>query len=139
MKQPQNPKDESSQEFERIVAKPDGSTLTEKVRTKVGAAQKDTGREIAAKLSSFKGIMWVGVLIFLFGAASLFYPPLKLIVGSVTTSVAACGAGLALMVLPSLLVGHEILILSIAVGAVGIYWFSHRHGSLRATVEHLKE
>ncbi len=130
--QSQNPQQETTQEYERV----NGDT-TERVKTKIGAAQKDTAREIGAKLSSLKGVVWVGVLVFLFGAASLFYPPLKLIVGSTTTSAAACVAGLALIFLPSLLVGHELLILSVAIGAVGIYWFAHRHGHLRGQVNEL--
>jgi hypothetical protein len=40
-----------------------------------------------------------------FLAATLFYPPLRLIVGSVTTSAAITVGGVALMVLPSLIVG----------------------------------
>ena len=56
--------------------------------TELGAAQKDTARELSAKLASLKGIVWVGVALFLFGLATLFYPPLKLLVGSVTTSCA---------------------------------------------------
>jgi uncharacterized membrane protein len=65
----------------------------------------------------------------------MFWPPLKLIVGSVTTSVVACVAGLALIVLPVLVVGNELLILGVAVGAVVLYWFSHRHGELRGFVD----
>jgi hypothetical protein len=45
-------------------------------RTELGAAQKDTARELGAKLSSLKGIVWVGVGLFVFGLASLVYPPL---------------------------------------------------------------
>jgi hypothetical protein len=59
-----------------------------RARTELGAAQKDTGRDLAAKLSSLKGIVWVGVGLFVFGLASLVYPPLKAIVASVTTSAA---------------------------------------------------
>src|ERR1019366_6140002 len=36
-------------------------------RTELGAAQKDTARELGAKLSSLKGIVWVGVGLFVFG------------------------------------------------------------------------
>ena len=56
--------------------------------SELGAAQKDTARELGAKLSSLKGIVWVGVGLFLFGIASLVWPPLKAVVGSVTTSAA---------------------------------------------------
>jgi hypothetical protein len=103
-------------------------------RTELGAAQKDTARELGAKLSSLKGIVWVGVGLFVFGLASLVYPPLKVIIGSVTTSAALMLGGLALMVLPSLIVGNELLILGGVVLAVGGWFLAHRHGQLRGLV-----
>jgi hypothetical protein len=106
-----------------------------RAKTELGAAQKDTARELSAKLASLKGIIWVGVAMFLFGLASLFYPPLKLIVGSVTTSVAILVGGIALMVLPSLIVGNELLILAGVAAAVGLWFLAHRHGQLRGLVD----
>jgi hypothetical protein len=100
----------------------------------LGAAQKDTAREIGAKLSSLKGIVWVGVGLFVFGLASLVWPPLKVIIGSVTTSAALMLGGLALMVLPSLIVGNELLILGVVAVAVGGWFLAHRHGQLRGLV-----
>jgi hypothetical protein len=47
------------------------------------------------------------VLIFM-ASIFLFRPPLKLIIGSVTTSVAIVIGGVALMVLPTLIVGNEL-------------------------------
>lgn len=151
VKQSQNPQQETSQKFERITEEiPNGVPLagagevkvlrvTERGETHIGAAQKDTGREIAAKLSSLKGVVIIGVLVFLFGAASFVYPPLKVLVGaSVTTSAVITAAGLALIFLPSLLVGHELLILGVAAGGAGLYWFAHRHGSLQGIVNTLK-
>ena len=38
-----------------------------RAKTELGAAQKDTAREIGAKLASLKGIVWVGVAMFAFG------------------------------------------------------------------------
>jgi len=103
-------------------------------RTELGAAQKDTARELGAKLSSLKGIVWVGVGLFVFGLASLVWPPLNVVIGSVTTSAALMLGGLALMVLPSLIVGNELLILGgVAVG-VGGWFLAHRHGQLRGLV-----
>jgi hypothetical protein len=102
--------------------------------TELGAAQKDTARELGAKLSSLKGIVWVGVGLFLFGLASLVYPPLKVVVASVTTSAALMLGGLALMVLPSLIVGNELLILGAVALAVGGWFLAHRHGQLRGTL-----
>ncbi len=102
--------------------------------TELGAAQKDTARELGAKLSSLKGIVWVGVGLFLFGIASLVWPPLKAVVGSVTTSAAVIAGGLCLMVLPSLIVGNELLILGGVAVAVGGWFLAHRHGQLSGRV-----
>jgi hypothetical protein len=107
-------------------------------RTELGAAQKDTARELGAKLSSLKGIVWVGVGLFVFGLASLVYPPLKVIIGSVTTSAALMLGGIALMVLPTLVVGNELLILGGVGVAVGGWFLAHRHGQLKGEVSSLK-
>jgi len=106
-----------------------------RAKTELGAAQKDTARELSAKLASLKGIVWVGVVMFLFGLASMFYPPLSAIIGSVTTSIAITAGGVALMVLPSLVVGNELLILGGVAAAVGLWFFAHRHGQLRGLVD----
>jgi hypothetical protein len=100
----------------------------------LGAAQKDTARELGAKLSNLKGIVWVGVGLFVFGLASLVYPPLKLVVASVTTSAALMLGGVALMVLPTMVVGNELLILGVVAVAVGGWFLAHRHGQLRGAV-----
>jgi hypothetical protein len=102
--------------------------------TELGAAQKDTARELGAKLSSLKGIVWVGVGLFVFGLASLVYPPLKVVVASVTTSAALMLGGVALMVLPSVIVGNELLILGGVGLAVGGWFLAHRHGQLSGTL-----
>ena len=106
-----------------------------RAKTELGAAQKDTARELVAKLASLKGIVWVGVVMFLFGLASIFYPPIKLLIGSVTTSAAICAGGLALMILPTLAVGNELVILGGVGVAVGGWFLAHRHGTLRGIVE----
>jgi hypothetical protein len=106
-----------------------------RAKTELGAAQKDTARELSAKLASLKGIVWVGVVMFLFGLASMFYPPLQAIVGSVTTSAAIVAGGLALIILPSLVVGNELLILAGVASAVGLWFLAHRHGQLRGLVD----
>ena len=105
-----------------------------RAKTELGAAQKDTARDLAAKLSSLKGIVWVGVGLFIFGLASLVYPPLKLIVASVTTSLALMLGGVALIVLPTMLVGNELLILGAVGLAVGAWFLAHRHGQLSGIV-----
>jgi hypothetical protein len=99
--------------------------------TELGAAQKDTAREAAAKLASLKPITLVGLAMFVFGLVSLFWLPLKTIIGSTTTSAAIAAGGLALIVLPTLLVGNELLIIGGVSLGVGAWFLAHRHGHLR--------
>jgi len=106
-----------------------------RAKTELGAAQKDMARELGAKLSSLKGIVWVGVVMFVFGLASIFYPPLKLLIGSVTTSAAILVGGLALMILPTLVVGNELVILGGVGVGVGGWFLAHRHGKLQGFVD----
>ena len=103
-------------------------------RTELGAAQKNTARELSAKLASLKGVVWVGLGLFIFGVASLVWPPLKLIIGSVTTSAALALGGVALIILPSLVVGNELLIFAGVALAIGVWSMAHRHGQLRGLV-----
>ena len=105
-----------------------------RARAELGAAQKDTARELGAKLASLKGIVWVGVGLFVFGLASLVWPPLKAVIASVTTSAALMLGGVALMVLPSLIVGNELLLLGVVGLAVGGWFLAHRHGQLQGIV-----
>ena len=133
VQQSQNPKAPTTQKYRRTQ---EGGKVTEEVDTVIGAAQKDVARELGAKLASLKGVVWVGILVFLFGAASFVWPPLKLIVGgSVTTSAVISGAGLAMIVLPTLVVGNEILILCGASAVAVLWWFAHRHGKLQGFVD----
>ena len=105
-----------------------------RVRTELGAAQKDTAREFGARLGSLRPIAFVGLGLFVFGLASLVWPPLRVVIGSVTTSAALMMGGIALMVLPSLVVGNELLILGGVAVAVGGWFLAHRHGELRGVV-----
>jgi hypothetical protein len=52
-----------------------------------GGRDEGAGPELGAKLASLNGIVWVGVGLFVFGLASLVWPPLKAIIGSVTTAL----------------------------------------------------
>ena len=95
-----------------------------------GTMQQPDGMNLLQILGMLAG----GLALFLFGLASLFYPPLRTIIGSVTTSAAITAGGLALIILPTLVVGNELLILG-AVAAVVTAWFlAHRHGQLRGLV-----
>lgn len=136
--QSENPKTDTTQDYKRTTDAQ--GVVTEEVHTKIGAAQKDLAREMQAKLGSLRPVMWVGILVLLFGAASFVWPPLKAIVGgSVTTSVVISAAGLAMIVLPVLIVGNEILILCVAAGAAALWFFAHRHGGVHAELKTLKD
>jgi hypothetical protein len=90
---------------------------------------------LSAKLASLKGIVWVGVAVFLFGLATMFYPPLKLIIGSLTTSAAITVGGLALIVLPTVIVGNELLIMGGVAASVGLWFLAHRYGRMRGFID----
>lgn len=139
IQQSENPQSSSKQTYRRSVTDAQGKQVTDEFQTEIGAAQKDVAREMAAKLSSLKGVVWVGIAVFLFGVASAFWPPLKVVVGSITTSAVIAAAGIALIVLPSLLVGNELLILFVAGGAILLYWFAHRHSAIHSELKTLRK
>lgn len=110
-------------------------TTTRKVGTDVGAAQKDTAREIGAKLKAVAWISWVGIAILLGGIFTFtpYCPPMP-----VRVRVMICAAGGALIVAPMIIVGNEKwILLAIAVG--GLAWFliekSHEMNSERAYLQ----
>lgn len=147
VRQSNDPKAATTQEYEKTTETtvqvpgvgPVTTRVVERVGTVIGPAQKNMVAEVGAKLASMRPVMYVGIAVFLFGAASLFWPPLKLIVGSTTTSVVACIAGVAMIALPSVIAGNEILIMCVAIGGVVAYFFAHRHGALRGKVETLEK
>ena len=59
----------------------------------------------------------------------------KLLVGSLTTSAAIIVGGLSLIILPTLIVGNELLILAGVASAVGLWFLAHRHGQLRGLLD----
>jgi hypothetical protein len=114
------------------------SSSTAKVNSKLGAADMSVSKMLA-KLKSVRWIQGVGIVVFLFGVASFAYPPLRLIIGSVTTSVIIAVAGLGLVVIPVMIVGNEVLILLGCVGAALAYLFIHRYGRKSGEVETLRK
>ena len=113
---------------------------SDKIQSTLGAANKNTLQETAAKLASLSWVSYAGVALFLLGLGTIFYPPLKLLVGgSLTTGVAIAGGGLLLTVLPVLVVGHEILIMCGVLAGVAIWFIAHRHGSLKGELTVLKD
>jgi len=142
--QSENPKDPTLQKIERITERipVNGPSVvirtTERIETKIGGAQKDLVGESIAKLRSLRPLIFLGAAVFLFGVASAFWLPLKAIVGSMTTSAAIAAAGLALVILPTVIVGNEILLIVGTLGIAIAYWWAHRHGELRGKVKTLE-
>jgi hypothetical protein len=114
-------------------------TIKDSIKSSTGAAQKNIIGDTIAKLSSMKWVQFIGISLFIFGIASMFWPVLRVLVGSFTTSLAFTGGGLLLIILPVVVVGNEILILCVIGGAVGIYFFAHRYGGMSKEVKILRE
>jgi hypothetical protein len=53
---------------------------------------------------------------------------------SVSAVMSVIAGGLALMVLPTLIVGNELLILAGVFGGVALWFLGHRHGHLRGSI-----
>lgn len=88
------------------------------VSQQIGAAQKDTSREISAKLASFKPVQYVGIIL-LVAAAAMFHPVVRAAVsGGKETQMATAAVGLTLVFGPSMFVGNERLILILGVGGL---------------------
>lgn len=75
----------------------------------IGAAQKDTSRELGARLAAMRPVQWVGILLLL-GAGALAY------FGWWTKAAIAGAVGVGMIVVAAVLPGHEAAIL--AVGGV---------------------
>lgn len=96
---------------------------SQKVEQNLGGTWKDTAREVAVKLSAYSSLIYIGVALIIFGAAGLFYTPLKVVLGGgkqFPIAVAAIGA--LLIITPMILVGNEGPVLIGAVVLGGVAW-----------------
>jgi hypothetical protein len=105
------------------------------VQQTVGGSWKDTAREIAAKLGSYKGVQIAGVVALLL-AAAMFHPVVRTAVGGgKSTQVAVAVVGLILVFGPSLIVGHETLLLIGGGVFLGWHWLTSRSSYLEGKVD----
>jgi hypothetical protein len=124
-------------EFSSVTAKEE---VSQTASATVGAAQKDTARELAAKLAAMRPIQFAGIACLVFAAAGLFYAPLRIILGGGKQFPIAIGLlGAGLVVAPQLIAGNETLILIGAAVAAFVYWMSIRLTRKEAEADLLKK
>lgn len=76
-------------------------TISEKSTVELGVAQKDTARELGARLANMRGVMWVGVLLLIGG------PVVGIKMGWLTNGLIAGAVGLLLIILSTVIPGNE--------------------------------
>lgn len=170
LQQPENPKDSSQQETriteESEMPIPAGSVIKQatgsntfmeftiagpaNLRTKrsvdsgtrIGAAQKDTARELAAKLSSMRPVQVLGALLVL-ASLAMFHPAVATVVASKTVQWVCGGVGLMLLFAPVVVVDMAPMIQAVLVFggiAVVVVWFlAGRNASHAATANALQQ
>jgi hypothetical protein len=113
-------------------------TTEEKVNSENGAAQKNNLGAAIATLKSLSWLTYLGAAMIIFAIASAFWPPLKLLVNSLTTSVFIGLGGLAFILIPSLVAIHPGLLCAGIIGAILIYWGAHHHSAISSELKTIK-
>lgn len=145
--QPENPATPATQTIERtherveaprtptVQGEPPRPVVTdrtvEKVQTVIGAAQKDTARELGARLASLRSVQWVGIFLIL-AAVAMLHPFIFAFTMSRTLQAVTGATGLVLVILPTLVASNPMLFSAAALVGVAIplVWFiAHRHGA----------
>lgn len=96
-------------------------TTVRKAGTTIGAAQKDTAREVAARLAAVAWISWVGIIVALFGVAT-FTPWLQVLAFPIRVRIGIVALGLGLTFAPMIIAGNEKWILAAAIVGAAV-WF----------------
>lgn len=122
--------------------------VTESTGAKIGAAQADTARgawgdalatveKYRAKLGSMKPVQFVGIVLIV-AALAMFHPAVRAITMSTTLQAVTGMAGVAMIALPSVVVGNEKLILIAGIALPIAYFFIWKHGHLQGIVNMVK-
>lgn len=91
--------------------------VTERATTTLGTAQKDTARDLGARLANLRGVMWAGVLLLIGG------PILGWKLGWFTNGLIAGAVGLLLIILSTVIPGHEAWFGLFGLGAIPVVAF----------------
>ena len=101
----------------------------------IGAAQKDTSREISAKLASFKPVQYVGIVLLL-AAAAMFHPAVRIAIsGGKEIQMASAAVGLTLVFGPTMFVGNERIILFAGIGGLFVVYALSRLGYYKGKID----
>lgn len=103
--------------------------VSERATTQTGAAQKDTARELGARMANMRGVMWVGVLLLVGG------PLVGWKLGWLTNGLIAGATGLGLIILAQVLPGNEAWLGLAGLGLMPLVAFVYyrAHHDARAT------
>lgn len=142
--QPENPATASTQVIERstetLIApsasaaspqsqianqKPQILHATERISTTIGAAQKDTARELSAKLAAVRPALWAGLACLPIAGAFAYF-------GWYSPAIIAAGTGLGLMLFSQAIATHTTLLLVVvcAVAAILLIFRAYERGRL---------
>lgn len=115
------------------------STSKEQTKSEIGAAQKDTSREVSAKLAAMRPVQFAGIAALAL-AVAMFHPVVRIALGGgKTLQMYVAAAGLLLIFGPSVVVGNENLLLIGTLVLGGAVWglsrLSHKEGQLDALRE----
>jgi hypothetical protein len=114
------------------------SVTETEVKTSVGAAQKDTAREIGAKLAAMRPVQYVGFILIL-AALAMFHPVVRSVTMSSTLQMVTGAVGILLIFLPMVIVGNEVILLVAGIGIPTVWFFVHKHGKLQGLVDANKD
>jgi hypothetical protein len=102
-----------------------------KTTTTIGAAQKDTARELGEKLKATRPALWVGIGCILACAAFIYF-------GWYTPALIAGGTGVGLMLFSQAIATETTLLLAVAGAAIAILgvFYAYHKGMLDKVLHH---
>ena len=110
---------------------------TERIRTKLGAAQHDSSREISAGIRSMRPVQFAGIALVL-AALAMFWAPVRAVTQSSTLQIFTGAVGLVLIFLPLVISTSPGWFAAATIAGIALptaYFFIHRHGQMRGFID----